>query len=315
MYTIGDLSPHGYSFFVFSIVTPIIASLAVFVRVYTRLYISKSFGVDDIMLLVCLFLFIGVSATGVAISLYGFGSHQDDISIDDLIIQLKYMYAEGIFFCLCLIAMRLSLCWLFLRFTSAPWQRAMLYGVAIISIIVNLVNLFRLNVFYCFPVSYYWDEYLYDDGYTCVSSSTESTLLYMQYAISIAADWVTSLLPLVLLKDSLMNKRLKFLTCCLLGIGIFASGAGIAALILTPTADDQGDYTYTAYGMFLAQVTEPFIALLAASFGTYYPLFKAFCLPASEGSHHPIKDPQMKDICSTQVLEGLTGSESSRPSF
>ena len=51
MYTIQQLSPHGYDYFIFNIVAPILASLAVGLRIWIRVFISKSFGVEDVLLL------------------------------------------------------------------------------------------------------------------------------------------------------------------------------------------------------------------------------------------------------------------------
>ena len=58
-------------------------------------------------------------------------------------------------------------------------------------------------------------------------------------------------------------------------MGISASGAAIAMLAVNPSAADTGDYTYTAYPVFVCQGLEPFIGLLAASFSAYRPLFRA----------------------------------------
>ncbi|RDW63428.1 hypothetical protein BP6252_10973 [Coleophoma cylindrospora] len=207
-------------------------------------------------------------------ALFGFGGHQDVISPDDLLTLFKIMFAQGIPFYLCLIALRLSFCSLFLRITSVPWQRKIIYGVAIVTTITNVVILFRLNIFYCSPISLYWDEYTNPEEGSCISSNTTFILVYLQYSISIIADWVTSLLPLFLLRGSLMDKRVKFMTCGVLGTGILASAAGIASIVLTPETANGDDYTYTAYGIFVAQTVEPFIGIIAASVSTYLPLFK-----------------------------------------
>ncbi|RDW61680.1 hypothetical protein BP5796_11572 [Coleophoma crateriformis] len=159
-----------------------------------------------------------------------------------------------------------------------------------------------MNIFYCVPIPYYWDAYAYNNSTTgvCVSPATMMTALYVQYGISVVADWVTCLLPLILLKDSLMDTKLKILTWCLLGMGIFASGAGIATIIFAPTYTDVDDFTHTAYGLFVAQTTEPFIGMLAASFSTYYPLFKSLRTTL-------IGDPgiKMKNLTSIPTTEGL----------
>jgi hypothetical protein len=185
------------------------------------------------------------------------------------------MYANGIFFSLCIISLRLSVCALFLRITPVPWQRGILYSVAIITTIINTTNLFVENIFCCTPVPYYWNEYLYPDSGSCLSNTLNQNFLYAQYSISIAADWVTSLLPLLVLKNLTMDKKTKFLTCCLLGMGIFASGAGIAAIVVTPTANDSDDYAYSSYPIYVTQIVEPFVGTLAISFATYRPLFKS----------------------------------------
>ena len=58
MYSVKDLSDNGYRFFIFSIVTPIIAAAAVFLRLGSRKFITKSFGFDDWLLLLSLVGFI-----------------------------------------------------------------------------------------------------------------------------------------------------------------------------------------------------------------------------------------------------------------
>lgn len=58
-------------------------------------------------------------------------------------------------------------------------------------------------------------------------------------------------------------------------MGIFASGVAIAMIVVNPTAADTGDYTYTAYAVFVCQGLEPFVGMLAASFSTYRPLFRS----------------------------------------
>ena len=172
-----------------------------------------------------------------------------------------------------IIALRLSVCMLFLRITQVPWQRQTIYGIAIVTTIVNLVILLRFNILYCSPVSYYWDSSVIESG-TCVSPPTLRIVLYIQYSTATLADWATSFLPIFILKDWTADVSAKRAIYALLGMGTLASGASIAAIILNPTASDTGDYTFSAYKIFIAQITEPFIGILAASFATYRPLFQ-----------------------------------------
>jgi len=185
------------------------------------------------------------------------------------------MYIGGIFTYTCIIALRLSLCLLFLRITTVLWQRWSLYGVAIVTTFINSINLFRLNIFYCYPVQYYWEESLDYPASACVSATTEDRLFYAQYSISIAADWATSFLPLFILKNSKMSTKAKVLTCCLLGLGIFASGASFAVVILSKAHDTSIDYFYNSYPIFVSQMSEPFIGMIAASLATYRPLLRS----------------------------------------
>jgi len=53
----SQLGARGYSYFLFSIVTGVVSCSAVCLRVWIRLIISKSFGVEDILLLLSLVSF------------------------------------------------------------------------------------------------------------------------------------------------------------------------------------------------------------------------------------------------------------------
>ena len=81
-----------------------------------------------------------------------------------------------------------------------------------------------------------------------------------------------------------MSKKTKALTCCLLGLGIFASAASFAVVILSKAHDTSIDYFYNSYPIFVSQMSEPFIGMIAASFATYRPLFRI--LGSLIGSSH-----------------------------
>jgi hypothetical protein len=51
MHAPKDLNPAGYGFFVFSVTAPAVALLAVSLRLWVRVHISKSSGIDDVLLL------------------------------------------------------------------------------------------------------------------------------------------------------------------------------------------------------------------------------------------------------------------------
>jgi len=220
------------------------------------------------------------------------------------------MYVEGIFVYTCLIALRISLCSFFLRITIIQWQRRCLYVVAIVTTTINTLNLFRVNIFYCYPVANYWNVDPDFDGGTCLTAYAENSLLCAQYAISVAADLTTSFLPLLLLKDSRLDKRLKFITCSLLSLGIIASGASIAAIVLTTSYNDGSDYYYTSVPIFLAQVAEPFLGITASSFATYRPLLRSLSTTLHE-SISERKGPNRKhglDIVEGDKNSGTSGT-------
>lgn len=192
---------------------------------------------------------------------------------------------------LSIIALRLSFCWLFLRIALLGWQKYFIYVIAITTTIINLFNLFRLNIFFCNPVPAFWNYSFYPNA-KCLSAHTTIILFYLQYSVAVAADFATSILPLFLLKGSTMDMKTRFLTCCLLGMGIFASGAAITVIVKASTFADAGDYTSSALSITTAIFAEPFIGIIAASFATLRPLFKrlnrtmkgAFCSSGGSGS-------------------------------
>jgi len=54
MYDIRELSPRGHVYLVLNIVTPVAAIIAVGLRIWIRVNISKSVGVEDLLLVASL---------------------------------------------------------------------------------------------------------------------------------------------------------------------------------------------------------------------------------------------------------------------
>ncbi|KAL8868423.1 MAG: hypothetical protein Q9174_005005 [Haloplaca sp. 1 TL-2023] len=149
----GNLGPvfHGIDWAVFAL-----SSIAVLIRLFTRIWVTRNLGWDDAMMA----LTQAITAVGkgfvVAEVSYGLGQHRETLPAGHYRNFLKYYYLDTIQFFIALATCKIAICLFLLRLSQFNKLRKILYAM-IAFLIIMTVALTIPYALQCSPVHKVWD--------------------------------------------------------------------------------------------------------------------------------------------------------------
>ena len=114
--------------------------------------------------------------------------------------------------------MRLSIAVFLLRLSARPIDRYIIYGTLPIVILFSAFYFF-LTIFQCSPVQSFWAQFVGMKG-TCLTSRLVPDSTIAQSIINCAADWVLGFLPIAMLWNVKIERKIKICIAALLSLGI-----------------------------------------------------------------------------------------------
>lgn len=133
-----------------------------------------------------------------------------------------YTIATGLIKC--------SICYTFLRLSTAPKVRRSLHWIIIIVSISSLV-MFVGSFVYCVPYAAIWThwQHPHTPGY-CLPGAVVLTVGYAFACITIITDFACAIIPGVILWQTVMSTRNMCLAWATLGLGVLAAAMTICRL-------------------------------------------------------------------------------------
>lgn len=110
---------------------------------------------------------------------------------------------------------KVSIGFFLLRVTVAKIQRQIIYGVICTTVVVGIVFLF-VTVFECTPVSYFWNR---NQNGRCLNMDVIIGLTYFYSVVNAICDFTFGLLPIFLVWNLQMDRRVKIVLIPILGMG------------------------------------------------------------------------------------------------
>ncbi|KAK0118900.1 hypothetical protein ONS96_011977 [Cadophora gregata f. sp. sojae] len=287
----------------------------VLLRVYVKTFLSKSWGSDDILLVLSLIFFTtycACSATGVN---YGTGRHATDIPPNDIPKALYYWFLCEIFYAITTLFIRLSIAVFLLRICVKPLHKNIVY-ITSAAMIAFTIFYFFLVIFQCHPTSYFWGQFEGKKG-SCINPAVVPNASIAHSAVSFTADWILGLLPIALIWDLKMNTRTKVSVGILMSLGLLA---GVATMIRVPYIKVLAlteDFLFATTDVAIWSTVEPGLGLCAAGGATLRPLFRKFYNLSTlrsrptRNTHH--RDSHMINL-DHQQLGGINSSKISSQS-
>ncbi|TGJ86024.1 hypothetical protein E0Z10_g2753 [Xylaria hypoxylon] len=258
-----------------AIVTLIISWLSVALRTYVRAGLTKSFQVDDWVMLAglanftisCSFIFAGIS--------FGLGKHNKALSQHDEIEALKYQALATASYVSNMWLIKLSI-GLFLYRLAVQKSYKYVLGISIIIVGVWSLALFFWNIFQCTPVAAQWDYTILtsDPKSHCVSVDEVVSAAYALSALTILSDFLYALIPIPMIWQVKMTSQTKLSVIAVLSLGVFASIATLIRLRFLADLTDVSDILHAGTDAMIWTLVEPGIAISAASLATIRPLLR-----------------------------------------
>ncbi|KAI1376749.1 hypothetical protein F4677DRAFT_72627 [Hypoxylon crocopeplum] len=208
-----------------------LVTIALAIRLYARIWLTRGFGLDDVFILLAYFPAIAFTVIGV----YGedelqWNRHSWDVEYKYWVPGLQLTFANQILFDFATTLTKLSILTLLYRFTTALRDQRMTIAVLVSIAFISLTCFVFVivSVFQCTPLSEYWE--LSTKPQNCFNQTAH---LMAASIINTITDWLVVLLPIKTALSLNLPAKQSGRVIFLFGIGILASSAGIARTYYT----------------------------------------------------------------------------------
>ncbi|KAJ4403408.1 hypothetical protein N0V82_010659 [Gnomoniopsis sp. IMI 355080] len=207
---------YRYAYMAGIITATIVAVLVTWVRMYTRMYISRNLWWDDWVMFIATFLTIGTNAVLLRAYYLGLGRHIEYVPAENIKPCFMFLWIAEPTNLFALYAVRVSITLFFLRLIPAHKK---LYRRIIWSIIWSLTisdTYVSINYFIqCRPIQKVWDTEIAGE---CLSDAAYQAAPWFYQAVSILTDIALMSIPIMMFRTLKVPTKTKIgiiLLCCL----------------------------------------------------------------------------------------------------
>ncbi|KAK8086348.1 hypothetical protein PG994_001322, partial [Apiospora phragmitis] len=251
----------------------VMALTACILRVFTRTFMVKAFGVDDILMVVSTAFFLVYASFSMAGVHFGTGHHHKDLEVPSIQAAMKCWWMCYLTYTCSMITSKISIGMFLLRIAAKKIHQQIIYGAMAISVVSGLAFFF-VTLFQCNPSPYFWNRYVPGEPGSCIPSDVIIGLGFLYTSFSLLSDFTFALLPAVLIWDLKLKQRTKFAIIPLLAMGCVASCAVVARYPYLPRLREVDDFLWATVDIAIWSTVEQGLAITAGSLATLRPLFK-----------------------------------------
>ncbi|KUJ19412.1 uncharacterized protein LY89DRAFT_731810 [Mollisia scopiformis] len=267
-----------------------VCTATLFVRFYVRAFISRKFGLDDLLITLS---WMAEVVHIVCVKLQfenGTGWHVADLAmlpngvavINGMILwpwitQALYYFGLG--------CIKASIVALYLRLAVTPLQRNILWGMLIFVLAQGLSSTIVVAGFLCTPLSQVWTTPTAIGGPTCINILTFN---YYNAALFIITDIFLALAPLAVIKNLQMDVKRKRALGIMFSLGVLAIGGTIARQVTNAIAiNNTSDFTWHWAPTALCSILESSLGIVFVCVPAMAPLFKNWVGGGSSAKYTP----------------------------
>ncbi|TVY59034.1 hypothetical protein LCER1_G000618, partial [Lachnellula cervina] len=280
-------------------------------RIYTRTYLRKFFGTDDILILVALiptsvFFIISVLAD----TKFHWTRHSNDIPLSEIPRGLKIVLCTELMFAAACTLTKLSMFVFTYRLLSSSrrlWRRVTSTAIAVVSL---QGGIFCISViFQCRPPSHYFRVTI-DSQPECIN---ETWSLLVAGIINTFTDFVAVALPIRTVLSLQLQPKQIFPIVVLFCFGFLSCCCGIVRTYYTYKVSTSYDQVWDSYPVWITAALELYIGIICASIPATKPFFSTI-LPHIFGTIDPISGPSAYNYASASASRQLNHSRSAKMS-
>lgn len=186
----NDPSTQQHTIVIVCIVSPIVSSLFVAIRIWTRTFVTHFVGWDDYLALVTLPFCIACSTLVAIGTNYGFGWHFADVPPSSLVFYNKWIFILSVFYLFSLGLYKFTILLLYLRLFGVNQRFRYVTWTVMFLVFGYLFSNLLVMIFGCTPIDKYWIST--NPGH-CIS---ETKATYIYGSMNFISDVVIFILPL-----------------------------------------------------------------------------------------------------------------------
>ncbi|EHY59267.1 hypothetical protein ABEF92_006337 [Exophiala dermatitidis] len=265
------LGGRGVHLVIPSVIAPMLALLLVTNRVYWRLRLVGSLGLDDLSTIAStIFLFVQCSASVAAVN-FGYGRPFNSMNVHQAALALRCFFLLQIFYKLTINCTKLSILFLYIRiFTDRPWFVRTCWGL-ILFVSCACLCFTSVTVFQCSPVRRAWDRWSVEG--TCLNLYT---LWYSNAIYNILTDLIIVLMVPPVIFTLRLPIRQKLALTCIFGLGVIVCAASISRLTTLYSSAYGGDLTAGSLVSTIWTTIEAGLGVICANLPMLRPTFQRF---------------------------------------
>ncbi|KAJ5165344.1 uncharacterized protein N7500_007174, partial [Penicillium coprophilum] len=266
----------GHGVLVVNIVCFAFTFLVVSLRLYTRLWITCSAGIDDLLIVIGLVFAIAmVTITSVATEDWGMNRHIWDIELVKLVTVQKLNLSFQILFSLASCFTKISLLWFCRRLIANSnfglYNRAFILAIVFVggsSLLFTLISIFQ-----CSPIRAYW-QLSPTGSYHCMN---DGAIVFSASVINIFTDFLVTALPMPLIWSLKLPARQRLAVISIFALGVVVNVAGSVRTVYVWKSMVVGyDATWLGWPVLIAAAVEISLGLICSSAPALRPLIAAF---------------------------------------
>ncbi|RJE22605.1 integral membrane protein [Aspergillus sclerotialis] len=277
------VNPHtrGPGVLIVNIVMLCLAFVVTCLRLYTRLKITTSPGLDDALIIFAMGFAIAMcTVNSLAAERHGWSRHIWDIPPTWLPTLQKYNLTFQVLFSWASTLTKLSLLWFCRRLLGTGskggyrlYNWCYIGGLAFVALCCILFTF--IDIFQCSPVKAYWEvnpKY----PHSCMNGGA---IVFAASVVNIFTDFLATVLPMPLIWSLKLPTRQRLAVISIFGLGILVNVAGTCRTVYVyKSMLDSYDQTWMGWPVLVSAAVEINIGLICASAPALRPLI-AFFLP------------------------------------
>ncbi|KAK3319592.1 hypothetical protein B0T19DRAFT_404161 [Cercophora scortea] len=273
-------------------------------RFYTRAILVRSFGKDDVLMVLAVLCQIGGLAAWILGCKNGYGRHQDTIDRPQFIILLEAQFVQSVVeasfaFGFLKISIALSL----LRLSRSKWYKWIIWGLVAFTCIYTLFSFMTFMTF-CAPVSANWDR---SGTYKCYGKELYRDFGLFNAACNILTDVAFATLPIPLIWSLQLQRRIRIYLIAILSGGYFAVALGVAKAVFIIAFVGEKDGTFYPWAPFFGSLQLD-LGIIAACAPTLRPLLGSFLRLSNHLNHYKEANYYRAGKALAQLPRGSSGN-------
>lgn len=250
----------------------VVVFIFVVLRVYTRVVVVQSFGVDDHVFNLAFVLLVFYTSFTTTAAHYGFGQNMTDIiarNPDDLPFAILFEAIGQTFAVVGMAVAKWSLGLFLLRIVKETWHKIAIWisMAALAGASISTCFVFWLQ---CTPPKYLWDRRI------PVKCTVDSTPVSMTLCIlCVIVDFFFAGFPWLFIWALQMKKREKIVILCSLSLGVIAGACGIKRTLEVPELSSP-NYTKSTVGLIVWSAAEIAVTMICIGIPVCRPLYKQY---------------------------------------